>query len=53
MFVEKKEISGPNGYPININQPFADDLTKLTDEEFETLAAISAKVRGDAAPVAV
>jgi phage terminase small subunit len=53
MFVEKKEISGPDGGAINVNQHSEADLTKLTDEEFETLAAISAKARGDAMPPAL
>jgi hypothetical protein len=54
-YIERQslEVSGPGGSAINVKQQSKVDLTKLTDEEFENLAAISAKVRGDATPTAV
>ena len=49
-YVERQslEVTGVDGGAISINQQHKAGLTKLTDEEFETLVAISAKARGDA-----
>jgi hypothetical protein len=54
-YIERQslEVSGPGGRAINVNQQSKADLTKLTDEEFENLVAISAKARGESAPTAV
>jgi phage terminase small subunit len=46
MFVDRKEISGPNGESIAINQQ-KPDLSKLTDEELIAYDAICAKLDGE------
>jgi hypothetical protein len=53
-YIERQslEVSGPGGRAINVKQQSKADLTKLTDEEFENLAAISAKARGESVPPA-
>jgi hypothetical protein len=51
-YIERQffEHSGVNGGPINLNQQHKPDLSKLTDEELDVYAKLSAKARGDAAP---
>ncbi len=48
MFVERKEVTGKDGGPIQVADSI--DLSKLTDEELEAYASLCAKLRGDAAP---
>jgi phage terminase small subunit len=47
MFVDRKEISGPEGGPVELKTQSI-DLSKLTDEEFDTYAELCAKIRESA-----
>ena len=44
MYVDKKEISGPNGGPIETKQEY--DLSDLEDEELRLLEKINRKIEG-------
>jgi phage terminase small subunit len=48
MFVDRTEISGKGGGAIEVKSQKA-DLSRLTDEELEAYAELSAKARGDTA----
>jgi hypothetical protein len=47
-YVEKqqREISGPDGGPVEVKGPKV-DLSELTDDELDTLAAIQERLGGD------
>ena len=47
LFVERKEISGPDGGPVEVKTS-AIDLSNLTDEELDAYEALCVKARGSA-----